>query len=113
MEDYIDVLGKTRELQAEYATEMEKLGEELEAKEKAGTLSPGDLARAYGGMSTAMSANNAEMEIVKSGGGNWAEHLWVKEQLRTARLQRGEGSDALEHNYELYQEYKDQLDGTD
>lgn len=111
MEDYIDVLDKTRELQAEYAADMEDLGKELEAKEKAGTLSPGDLARAYGGMSTAMSANNAEMEVVKSAGGNWAEHVWVKEQLRTARLQRGEGSDALEHNYELYQEYKDELDG--
>jgi hypothetical protein len=56
-----------------------------------------------------MTANNAEMEVVKTGGGNWAEHQWVKEQLRAAAIQQGEGSDALEHNYELYKEYEDEL----
>ena len=58
-----------------------------------------------------MSVNNAEMEIVKTGGGNWAEHVWVKEQLRVAKIQRGDGSEALAHNYELYQEYQQELDG--
>lgn len=105
------VARKSRELQAEYAADMEKLSKELEAKEKAGTLSPGDLARAYGGVGSALGVSNAEMEIVKTGGGNWAEHSWVKEQLRVARVQRGEGSDAIEHNYELYQEYKEDLEG--
>lgn len=113
VEAFADVLRKARELQAEYAADMEKLGAELEAKEKAGTLSPGDLARAYGGMGTAIGANNAEMEIVKTAGGNWAEHMWVKEQLRVARVQRGEGSEALQHNYKLYQEYRDDLEGTE
>lgn len=113
VEAYADVLRKTRELQGEYAAKMQKLSEELEAKEKAGTLSPTDLARAYGGAGSAMGANNAEMEIVKTGGGNWAEHVWVKEQLRVAMVQRGEGSEALEHNYDLYQEYKDVLEGTE
>jgi len=113
VEAFADVLRKTRELQAEYAADMEKLGAELEAKEKAGTLSPGDLARAYGGMGTAIGANNAEMEIVKTGGGNWAEHMWVKEQLRVARIQRGEGSEALQHNYELYQEYREVIEGSE
>ena len=71
---YAGVLRKARELQAEYAADMEKLGEELEAKEKAGTLSPGDLARAYGGVGSVMGANNAEMEIVKTAGGNYVRN---------------------------------------
>lgn len=108
---FADVQRKTRELQAEYAAEMEKLGEALEAKEKAGTLTPGDLARAYGGVGTAMGATNAEMEIVKTAGDNWAEHQWVRDQLRIARIQRGEGSEALQHNYKLYQEYREEIEG--
>lgn len=113
VEAYAGVIRKTRELQGEYAANMEKLGEELEAKEKAGTLTPADMARAYGGVGSAMGANNAEMEIVKTGGGNWAEHVWVREQLRTARMQRGEGSEALAHNYALYQVYKDAIEGAE
>jgi len=110
VEEYADVARKTRELQGEYAEDMQKLNAELEAKEKAGTLKPSDLAKAYGGMGTALGANNAEMEIVKTAGGNWAEHVWVKEQLRTAKSQRGEGSEAIEHNYELYEEYRDEIE---
>jgi len=34
----------------------------------------------------------------------------VKQQLRVARVQQGEGSDANAHNYELYLEYEDELD---
>lgn len=113
VEAYAAVIRKTRELQGEYAAQMEKLGEELEAKEKAGTLTPADMARAYGGAGSAMGANNAEMEIVKTGGGNWAEHVWVREQLRTARMQRGEGSEALAHNYALYEEHKDAIEGAE
>ncbi len=109
-EAYATVLRKTRSLQEEYAENMNELSEELEAKEKAGTLTPADLAKAYGGMGTAFSAGNAEMEIVKTAGGNWAEHQWVKEQLRVAYVQRGEGSEALEHNYDLYKDYIEDLE---
>jgi len=49
------------------------------------------------------------MEVVKTGDGNWAEHVWVKQQLRTAHVQKGEGSDAIVHNYKLYKEYQDEL----
>lgn len=113
VEDYLAVLGKRKQLQDEYAAEMKELSEELEKKKESGTLSPSDLAKAYGSAGTAFGVTNAEMEIVKTAGDNWAEHLWVKEQLRVARIQRGEGSEALEHNYELYQAYKDELDELD
>lgn len=113
VEAYAGVLRKTRALQADYAADMEKLGAELEAKEKAGELKPSDLAKAYGSVGTALGANNAEMEIVKTAGGNWAEHMWVKEQLRIAQIQRGEGSDALAHNYALFREYRDEIEGSE
>lgn len=110
VEDYAGVMRKTQAAHEQYNRKMEAIAEDIEAKEQAGeTPSAGDLAKIYGGVGGALAANNAEMEIVKSAGGNWAEHQWVKEQLRIAQLQQGEGTEAIEHNYELYQEYADEL----
>lgn len=110
VEALVGVLRKTRAAHHEYGKKMTRLADEIDAKEKTGeSPSAGDLAKLYAGVGTALSANNAEMEIVKTGGGNWAEHQWVKEQLRVAKLQQGEGSDAIAHNYELYQDYEDEL----
>ena len=112
VKEYIKVMRKTKVIQDEYAEEMQQKVDRLEAKEKAGeAITPADLASMYGGVGTAVSANNAEMEVVKTGDGNWAEHQWIKTQLRSARIQQGEGSDALEHNYELYLEFEDELKG--
>ena len=112
VEEFVSVMRKTRAVHAEYAAKMEKLSEEMKAKEAAGeTPSLSDLGKMYSGAGGLMTVNNAEMEVVKSGGGNWAEHEWVKQQLRVARLQQGEGSDAIAHNYDLYIEYKEELDG--
>ena len=104
--EVVKVLEKSRELVAEHAARLEAMQKEIEEKDNP---SPADIARMYQGMGTAMSLHNTEMEVVKTGGGNWAEHQWVKEQLRVARIQRGEGSDAIEHNYALYQEYEEEL----
>jgi hypothetical protein len=110
VEQYLSVMKKTRLIQQEHAEKLQKISEEMEAKEKAGeSPSPAELTNMYAGLGGVMSVNNAEMEVVKTGGGNWAEHLWVKEQLRIARFQRGDGTDAMAHNYELYQEYEDEL----
>jgi len=111
VEEYISVMQKTRAMHKKYADNMDKMAKEMKEKEEAGeTPSLSDLGKIYGGIGTAMTANNAEMEVVKTGGGNWAEHQWVKEQLRAAVIQQGEGSEALEHNYELYKKYEDQLE---
>jgi multisubunit Na+/H+ antiporter MnhG subunit len=111
VEEYISVMQKTRAMHKKYAEEMDRMAREMKEKEEAGeTPSLSDLGKMYGGIGTAMTANNAEMEVVKTGGGNWAEHQWVKEQLRAAAIQQGEGSDALEHNYELYKKYEDELE---
>ena len=111
VEDYVSVLRKTRFMHAEYAEKMDKLAAEMKAKEEAGeSPSLSDFGKMYTGAGGLMGANNAEMEVVKSGGGNWAEHEWVKQQLRVAYVQQGEGSDANAHNYKLYEKYADQLD---
>jgi len=110
VEDYISVMRKTKALREEYAEKMDKLAKEMKAKEAAGeSPSIADLGKIYSGAGGMVGANNAEMEVVKTGGGNWAEHVWVKQQLRTAKVQQGEGSDAVEHNYKLYKEYEDDL----
>lgn len=110
VEEYVSVLQKTRALHAEYQKKMEKLAAEMDAKQKAGeSPSMADIGKMYTGAGGLMVANNAEMEVVKSGGGNWAEHEWVKQQLRVAHIQQGEGSDANAHNYKLYKKYEDDL----
>lgn len=106
VEELVDVLEKTAAARQRYSERMEQLAEEMEDKEQA---SIGDLGKIYSGIGGAISATNAEMEVVKTGGGNWAEHQWVKNQLRIAVLQQGDGSDALAHNFALFQEYEDEL----
>jgi Yip1 domain len=110
VEAYVTVLRKTRALQAEYAENLDKVAKDIKAKEKAGEeFSLADLGKAMSGAGSLMGANNAEMEVVKSGGGNWAEHEWIKQQLRTARIQQGDGDEAIVHNYKLYQQFEAQL----
>ncbi|MBE9549351.1 MAG: YIP1 family protein [Proteobacteria bacterium] len=110
---YVKVLDKTRAIHKEYADKMQKYTDELKAKEDAGEeISFSDLTKMYSGAGSIVGANNAEMEVVKTGNGNWAEHSWVKEQLRIAQIQQGDGSDAIAHNYSLYQKYEDQLNAT-
>lgn len=111
VKDYLKVKQKTRVLQEEYAAKMKKISDDMDAKQKAGkSPSISDLTSMYKGIGSAVSVVNLEMEVVKTGGGNWAEHQWVKEQLRVAYIQQGEGSDAIEHNYKLYKKYEDDLD---
>lgn len=108
---YTRVLKKTRALQEDYAAKMQKLSKEIDAKEASGeSPSIGDLSKIYSGIGSAVGANNAEMEIVKTGQGNWAEYTWVKDQLRVARIQQGDGSEAVAYNYKLYQKYRADID---
>jgi len=104
--EYVSVMKKTRAVHEDYQKQLESMRKDMEDKEEA-TVS--DLTKMYSGMGGAMGAQNAEMEIVLTSGGNWAEHVWVREQLRVAMIQQGEGSDALEHNYELYEEFASEL----
>lgn len=75
----------------------------LEDKDDQASL--GDLFKGVKGL---VGAGTAEMQSVKSGGGNWAEHEWVKRQLFEARIHQ-DLNDTTNHNFELYQKYEDQL----
>lgn len=104
---FAEVLAKANKGREDEAARLQKLTREIENKDSA---TPADLARLYKGLGSAVSMNNVEMEVVKTGGGNWAEYQWIREQLQVARLQQGEGSAAIAHNYGLYQEFADVFD---
>lgn len=106
VEALVEVVKKSEAALADRAERLKKLSEDVEDGE---VRSPGDLMAIYEGMGTVTSLQNVEMEVVKTSGGNWAEYRWVKEQLRVAKLQLGSGSDAVEHNFELYKEHEDIL----
>ncbi|MEQ8857406.1 MAG: Yip1 family protein [Pseudomonadales bacterium] len=95
---YVRTLKRTAELR-------ERLGKQLENLEQEGP-SLGDI---FSGVGDAMRLGTAEMEVVKTAGGNWAEHQWVKNQLEVARIQQ-DGSPAIEHNYALFLEYRDEIE---
>jgi|GEM_PF-837136 len=75
----------------------------LEDKDNSPSL--GDFVK---GMKGLVGAGTAEMQAVKSGGGNWAEHEWVKKQLFEARIHQ-DLNNTTAHNYELYQAYEEQI----
>ncbi len=82
------------------------------AKKYDGKEEPAGLSDLLGGMNDMMRVTSAEMEVVKGAGGNWAEHLWVKQSLETARVQQ-EGSAAIAHNYALYLDHQEEIDALD
>ena len=101
MERYVDVMKKTRALQ-------ERLGGSLEnLEDKQPSLSD-----VFSGVGGAMRLSTAEMEVVKTGGWNWAEHLWVKNQLEVARIQR-DLNDTTRHNYRLFERYQADIEPPD
>lgn len=102
----VAIMQKTNDAQARYAERMEQMAEDIEKKDNP---SFADIGKLYSGIGDAVSATNAEMEVVKTGGGNWAEHQWVKNQLHVAVLQQGEGSEEIEYNYNMYKDYEDEL----
>ena len=104
----MQMLIKTLEKAAAYREEQSKKLASMDKMAKKEDFSFADLGKLASGMSSAMSMANAEMEIVKTGGGNWAEYSWVKEQLRIAVMQK-DINDAVKHNYSQYQKHESAL----
>ncbi len=102
VQNLVRVLEKTRDYRTDQARSLEELSEKAESGDVA------SISDALSGMSSVMTIGNAEMEVVKTGGGNWAEHQWVREQLYVARIQK-DINDAVKHNYGLYQEFEGEL----
>ena len=102
LEEFVAVMTKTRDYQAAQAKRLEELGKKVENNDVA------SMAEAMSGLAGVASITNAEMEVVKTGGGNWAEHQWVKEQLYVARIQK-DINESVKHNYKLYQEFEEEF----
>lgn len=94
---FADTLAKTAALR-------ERLTATLQRTEEGQSLT-----QMFGGVRDAVRLSTAEMEVVKTGGGNWAEHQWVRNQLETARIQQ-DINPAVKHNYELFLEYREAIE---
>jgi Yip1 domain len=105
VEELIRVMQRTREAVGERQTRLEEMAKRADQGERP---SLGDLGAVMSGVTEAAGLSTAEIEVVKSAGGNWAEHQWVKDSLRTAWLQK-DINDTVARNYALYQQYEDQL----
>lgn len=101
VERYTEVLKKTGLLRERLTKRFEDIDED--------NVSFADL---FGGVNDVVRISTAEMEVVKTAGENWAEHLWVRNQIEVARVQR-DISDAVKHNYELFQEFRDGIERYD
>ena len=99
VERFVYVMEKTGQLRG-------RLTEKLESNNETENPSLGDV---FGGIRDAVRAGTAEMEVVKTAGGNWAEHQWVRSQLETARIHE-DLNDTTRHNFALYERFKDRLD---
>lgn len=105
VQEFIRVMQRTEELQQQKMKQLEKLAEKAESDEE---VSFRDFGAMMSGMTEAAGMQTSEIEVVKSAGGNWAEHQWVRESLRTAWIQK-DLNDAVSRNYELYQEFEEEL----
>lgn len=87
---------------------MERLQKNAERMDEAGEIIAGDLGNVMTGITGIGSIGTVEIETVRGAHGNWAEHKWIRDSLMEAQMRKS-GSDVIEHNYRLYQEYADQL----
>ncbi len=111
MTTYLGMMRKTAELRGMYGEDMDRLAQSIEAKDGE-EPSFKDLGTVFSGVMKMGGMATAEMEVVKSLGGNWAEHSWVKEQLRAARIQK-DATPASAHNWSLYQQNEAALQEVD
>ena len=103
--EFVRVMARAEELQQEKMARIQEISEKADKDED---VSFSDLGSMMSGFAEAAGLQTSEIEVVKSAGGNWAEHQWVRESLRTAWVQK-DINDAVAHNYALYQEYEEQL----
>ena len=103
--EFIRVMQRTEELQQDKTARLQELAEKAESD---GDVSFSDLGSMMSGVTEFAGLQTSEIEVVKSAGGNWAEHQWVRESLRTAWIQK-DINDTVSHNFALYQKYEEEL----
>lgn len=97
-----------QEAAAANAEAMQRMQELAAKAEEDEDLSVKDLGTMMSGMTEIGGFGTTAIEIVKSGGGNWAEHQWVQQTLLTAARQK-DANDTVAHNFQLYEEYAEEL----
>lgn len=103
--EFIRIMQRTGELQEQKTARLKQLAEKAERDED---VSLSDFGSMMSGITEVAGLQTSEIEVVKSAGGNWAEHQWVRETLRTAWIQK-DINDTVAHNYALYQEFEAEL----
>jgi len=103
--EFIRIMQRVEELQLEKTARLKAIAEKADRDEE---VSLGDFGSMMSGMTEAAGLNTTEIEVVMSSDGNWAEHQWVRESLRTAWIQK-DINDAVAHNFKLYQEFEEEL----
>jgi hypothetical protein len=104
--EFIRIMNRSEELQQQKMKKLEELAEKADRNED---VSFRDMGAMMGSMSEVAGLQTSEIEVVKSADGNWAEHQWVRESLRTAWVQK-DVNDTVAHNYALYLEFEDALE---
>jgi hypothetical protein len=102
---FIRVMDRAAELRAEKDRRLQEIAKKADEKEE---MSFSDFGQMMGGVADLVALQSAEIEVVKTGGGNWAEHQWVRESLRTAWIQK-DINDSVAHNFRLYRKYEEDL----
>ncbi len=105
MKEYVTIMQTVAAVTAEKVREMEALAEKVDED---GEVSIGELGSMMGGVTGMGKMMTVEIEAVRSNGGNWAEHQWVRDSLNQVMM-TSSGSAAIQHNHELYKKYADQL----
>ena len=105
VKEYIRVKDRAREIMEEDSERMRQLAERADRGEQ---MSMRDMSQMMAGATQMMGMSNIELEVVKTSGGNWAEHEWVGDALRTAYLQQ-DMNEVTRHNYRLFKKYEDEL----
>jgi hypothetical protein len=99
----IRFLNTTKDMRDESSQRLQNISDKADNNDNP---SLGDL---FGGLRNVMDMGTAEMQVVKSGGGNWAEHEWVKKALFEARLHK-DLNETISHNWALYSDHAEALD---
>jgi hypothetical protein len=105
VQEFIRVMDRAAELRAERDKRLQQIAQKADEEQE---MSLSDFGQMMGGVVDIAGLQSAEIEVVKTGDGNWAEHQWVRESLRTAWVQK-DINEAVAHNYRLYQEYEEDL----
>jgi hypothetical protein len=105
VEEFLRVMERAAEMRASQEQRLQEIAEKADQKDDFSMRDFGDMMSSVTSMA---GIQTAEIEVVKSAGGNWAEHEWVREALRTAWVQK-DINEAVAHNYSLYQKYQDRL----